>query len=131
MAQLALTAAAGTQAVVNNGQQQQVNPGGAPTVQGIITPTAGGGLALLAQVSQIATSNGQGRSPARTTAGCRNLFGAATMPAQSVQTKWAVLQAIERVIANQSEDEVKREFFGRRTKGDDKKADFKNELLAL
>jgi hypothetical protein len=48
-----------------------------------------------------------------------------------VQTKWAVLQAIERVIANQSEDEVKREFFGRRTKGDDKKADFKNELLAL
>ena len=46
-----------------------------------------------------------------------------------MKEKGAVVQAIERAIAIQSQEEVKREFMWQKTKGEDKKADFENELL--
>ncbi len=82
--QLAGMAAAGAQAGVNNGQQQQVNFGGTQYAQGLVIPVAGG-LAFLAHASQIHTNNGQVGSPTPTTGGGRNLFGETPSAAGAVK----------------------------------------------
>jgi hypothetical protein len=50
--------------------------------------------------------------------------------AQPVQSKGAVVLAIEQVMATQSQEEIKRDFLWQKTKGEEKKGEFKNELLS-
>ena len=75
----------------------------------------------MAQASQFASNNGQVGSRTPTTGGGRNLFGTTTTPLQPVKEKGAVVQAIERAIAIQSQEEVKREFMWQKTKGEEKR----------
>lgn len=58
------------------------------------------------------------------------MFGTTPPQAQPVEQKGAVVLAIEQVMANQSPEEIKRDFLWQKNKGEEKKGDFKNELLS-